>query len=84
MILALELFFSDSQAFQYLVLYAILLEFVGIKLFIACTPPPWPEAQLSTCLVTVRDEDGNSQVGLCNIDRVCMLPGKVLPYGMYC
>ena len=60
-ILALELFFRDSQALrcQYLVLYAILLAW--ITLFIACTPQPRPEAQLSTCLVTVRDEDGNIQ-----------------------
>ena len=25
--------------------------FVRMTLFIACTPPPWPEAQLSTCLI---------------------------------
>ena len=40
-ILALELFFSDSQALrcQYLVLYAII---VRITLFMVCTPPPLP------------------------------------------
>ena len=36
--------------------------FVRIALFIVCTPlPPRPEVQLSTGLVTVKDEDGNSQ-----------------------
>ena len=51
MILALELFFSDSQALrcQYLVHY------------IACMPPPQMEAQLSTCLVTVKDKDGKAK-----------------------
>ena len=75
MILALELFFSDSQALrcQYLVLYAI---FVIITLFIACTPPPRPEAQFehvfSLLNVTVRDEDSNSQGWV-----VGMLPGEI-------
>ena len=52
-ILTLKLFFSDSQALrcQYLVLYTILLEFVWMTLFIACTPLPRLEAQLSMCLV---------------------------------
>ena len=53
----------SSTPCQYLVLYAILL--------------PRPEAQLSTCLVTTKDEDGNSQgrvVG--HRSEICMLPGK--------
>ena len=31
--------------------------FVRVTLFISSTPPLRPEVQLSTCLVTVKDED---------------------------
>ena len=51
--------------------------FVRITLFIACTPPPWLEAQLNMCVV---DEDGNSQGQVIqHRSGMCMLPGEVLP-----
>ena len=46
--------------------------FVRITLFIACTPPPRTEAQLSMCLVTVKDEDtATAKSGSYNMDRGC-------------
>ena len=38
----------------------------------ACTPPPQTEAQLSMCLVTVKDEDtATAKLGSYNMDREC-------------
>ena len=71
--------FQNSRVLICLPLYAIFLNksyVIGekqlsacrITLFITCTPRP--EAQLSTCLVAVKDEDGNRVGGVVHASRI--------------